>query len=47
MYAHWSVPDPAAEDAGYPSFERTARELETRIGHLIPSLTSELANAHA
>ncbi len=32
---HWSVPDPALEGptnrASYPSFERTAAELETRI----------------
>jgi protein-tyrosine-phosphatase len=30
---HWSVPDPALE--GLPAFERTARELETRIGFLL------------
>lgn len=46
-YAHWSMPDPAAEGAGYPAFERTAQELETRISHLIPRLTTEGANAHA
>jgi ArsR family transcriptional regulator, arsenate/arsenite/antimonite-responsive transcriptional repressor / arsenate reductase (thioredoxin) len=46
-YAHWSMPDPAAEDTGYPAFERTARELETRIGHLIPRLSTEGGNAHA
>lgn len=50
--AHWSIPDPAAEgdtdDATYPAFERIARELETRIGHLIASLsTTEGGNAHA
>ena len=50
--AHWSIPDPAAEgdtdDANYLAFERTARELETRIGHLIASLsTTEGGNAHA
>lgn len=32
---HWSIPDPAlegeTEGASYPAFERTARELETRI----------------
>jgi len=32
---HWSIPDPALESeigrASYPAFERTARELETRI----------------
>ncbi|MEX0791459.1 MAG: arsenate reductase ArsC [Actinomycetota bacterium] len=50
-YAHWSMPDPAA-DAGtdevtYPAFERTARELETRIGHLICRLSTEGGKAHA
>jgi protein-tyrosine-phosphatase/DNA-binding transcriptional ArsR family regulator len=37
---HWSIPDPAREGAtnraSYPAFERTAAELETRIGFLIP-----------
>jgi protein-tyrosine-phosphatase/DNA-binding transcriptional ArsR family regulator len=36
---HWSVPDPALEGpndrATYPAFERTATELETRIGFLL------------
>jgi protein-tyrosine-phosphatase/DNA-binding transcriptional ArsR family regulator len=36
---HWSVPDPALEgpsdQATLPAFERTARELETRIGYLL------------
>ena len=36
---HWSVPDPALEGpndrATYPAFERTAAELETRIGFLL------------
>ncbi len=39
---HWSVPDPAREGsnnrATYPAFERTATELETRIGFLLPLL---------
>lgn len=47
LYAHWSMPDPAAEgetdDATYPAFERTTRELETRIGHLIPRLSTKEA----
>jgi ArsR family transcriptional regulator, arsenate/arsenite/antimonite-responsive transcriptional repressor / arsenate reductase (thioredoxin) len=42
--AHWSIPDPALEgesdDATYPAFERTAEELETRIGFLLPQLTT-------
>jgi protein-tyrosine-phosphatase/DNA-binding transcriptional ArsR family regulator len=36
---HWSIPDPALEGptarASYPAFERTARELETRIRFLL------------
>ena len=39
---HWSVPDPALEGptsrASYPAFERTAVELETRIGFLLDAL---------
>jgi protein-tyrosine-phosphatase/DNA-binding transcriptional ArsR family regulator len=41
--AHWSIPDPAAVDddgqAGYPAFQRTAAEINTRIRHLLPVLT--------
>jgi protein-tyrosine-phosphatase/DNA-binding transcriptional ArsR family regulator len=37
---HWSIPDPALEGstdrASYPAFERTASELETRIGFRLP-----------
>jgi protein-tyrosine-phosphatase len=40
--AHWSIADPAVEGAGdrasYPAFERTATELETRIGFLLHQL---------
>ena len=36
---HWSLPDPTREGATdldtYPAFERTAVELETRIGFLL------------
>jgi ArsR family transcriptional regulator, arsenate/arsenite/antimonite-responsive transcriptional repressor / arsenate reductase (thioredoxin) len=37
---HWSLPDPASEDSrpGYPAFERTAAELDTRIRFLLPAL---------
>jgi ArsR family transcriptional regulator, arsenate/arsenite/antimonite-responsive transcriptional repressor / arsenate reductase (thioredoxin) len=38
---HWSLPDPAAGEgglAGYPAFERTAAELDTRIRFLLPAL---------
>jgi protein-tyrosine-phosphatase/DNA-binding transcriptional ArsR family regulator len=34
---HWSVPDPAREQ-GLPPFERTAAELETRIGFLLDAI---------
>jgi protein-tyrosine-phosphatase/DNA-binding transcriptional ArsR family regulator len=37
---HWSIADPALEGAtdraSYPAFERTAAELETRIGFRLP-----------
>jgi protein-tyrosine-phosphatase len=39
--AHWSLPDPAAGEgglAGYPAFERTAAELDSRISFLLPVL---------
>jgi protein-tyrosine-phosphatase len=50
--AHWSIPDPAAEGATdettYPAFERTACELEARLGPLIARLsTTEGGHAHA
>jgi len=32
--AHWSIPDPAADEDGYPAFVRTADELTTRIQFL-------------
>lgn len=42
--AHWSIPDPALEgdtdDERYAAFQRTADELESRIGFLIPQLTA-------
>jgi ArsR family transcriptional regulator, arsenate/arsenite/antimonite-responsive transcriptional repressor / arsenate reductase (thioredoxin) len=41
---HWSVPDPAREpgpdEKTLPAFERTAAELETRIGFLIEEIKS-------
>jgi protein-tyrosine-phosphatase len=43
--AHWSIVDPAAEgdtDADtYPAFERTADDIENRIGLLIAQMTAE------
>ena len=42
---HWSVPDPALEGpnnrASYPAFERTATELESRIGSLLHLIDDE------
>jgi ArsR family transcriptional regulator, arsenate/arsenite/antimonite-responsive transcriptional repressor / arsenate reductase (thioredoxin) len=42
---HWSIPDPAREpggdDATLPAFERTAAELETRIGFLIAAINHQ------
>ncbi len=39
---HWSIPDPTAEarddEDSYPAFQRTAAELETRLGFLIGAL---------
>jgi ArsR family transcriptional regulator, arsenate/arsenite/antimonite-responsive transcriptional repressor / arsenate reductase (thioredoxin) len=45
---HWSLPDPAAGEgglAGYPAFERTAAELDTRISFLIPVLDGPVPDA--
>jgi protein-tyrosine-phosphatase len=51
---HWSVPDPAIEGpndrATYPAFERTANELETRIGfllHLLDEPSTTRRSTHA
>ncbi|WP_030491053.1 metalloregulator ArsR/SmtB family transcription factor [Micromonospora chokoriensis] len=35
---HWSIPDPAADPAGLPAFERVADELAQRIGFLLHTL---------
>jgi protein-tyrosine-phosphatase/DNA-binding transcriptional ArsR family regulator len=45
---HWSIPDPARENT-LPAFERTAAELETRIGFLIEAIesTQQEASHHA
>ncbi len=41
---HWSLPDPSlagsSDRATYPAFERTARELETRIGFRLREFTT-------
>jgi protein-tyrosine-phosphatase/DNA-binding transcriptional ArsR family regulator len=45
---HWSIPDPAAEPGSdaetYPAFERTAADLETRIGFLLHRILSRQTN---
>lgn len=42
VHAHWSIVDPAlegdADEATFPAFERTAQDLESRIGFLLPEL---------
>ncbi len=45
---HWSIPDPAREST-LPAFERTAAELETRIGFLTEAIksTQQEASHHA
>src|SRR4051795_2097017 len=44
---HWSIPDPArepgSEDETLPAFERTARELSSRISFLIAALERTIA----
>jgi protein-tyrosine-phosphatase len=48
---HWSIPDPAADAstnrASYPAFERTAVELETRIGFLLHQLNQRTTRRSA
>jgi protein-tyrosine-phosphatase/DNA-binding transcriptional ArsR family regulator len=43
---HWSIPDPAREGA-LPAFERTAAELETRIGFLIEAIKTTKAGGES
>jgi protein-tyrosine-phosphatase/DNA-binding transcriptional ArsR family regulator len=42
---HWSMPDPSAagdtDAASYPAFQRTATELETRIGYLLRAIAND------
>jgi protein-tyrosine-phosphatase/DNA-binding transcriptional ArsR family regulator len=48
---HWSIPDPAAaggsDEASYPAFERTAVELDTRIGFLLAALCDPITTTTA
>jgi protein-tyrosine-phosphatase len=39
LTAHWSMPDPSTEPDGPAAFERTADEIETRVGLLVAQLT--------
>jgi ArsR family transcriptional regulator, arsenate/arsenite/antimonite-responsive transcriptional repressor / arsenate reductase (thioredoxin) len=45
---HWSIPDPArkpgSDEETLPTFERTASELETRIGFLIEAIEQTTTN---
>ena len=45
---HWSIPDPArdpgSDEETLPAFERTATELETRIGFLIEAIEQTTTN---
>jgi protein-tyrosine-phosphatase/DNA-binding transcriptional ArsR family regulator len=43
--AHWSIPDPDSAADGYPAFERTAAEIDTRIRYLLPTLTHSESSA--
>jgi ArsR family transcriptional regulator, arsenate/arsenite/antimonite-responsive transcriptional repressor / arsenate reductase (thioredoxin) len=38
---HWSIPDPAAGDGGYPAFRAVAADLRTRIGFLLARIGEE------
>jgi protein-tyrosine-phosphatase/DNA-binding transcriptional ArsR family regulator len=39
--AHWSIPDPAADPAGRPAFDRVAAELATRIEFLLHTIADQ------
>lgn len=43
--AHWSMPDPAADEDGYPAFVRTADELTTRIQFLLFAIEHALTSS--
>ncbi|HEX6196561.1 MAG TPA: ArsR family transcriptional regulator [Jiangellaceae bacterium] len=43
--AHWSMPDPAADEAGYPAFVRAADELNTRIHFLLYAIEHALTSS--
>ncbi len=42
--AHWSIHDPAtasgSDRASYPAFQQIAAEIDARVRHLLPALTS-------
>lgn len=46
---HWSVPDPAAagdtDQTSYPAFRRAAADIDTRVRHLLPVLTTHRRGA--
>jgi protein-tyrosine-phosphatase/DNA-binding transcriptional ArsR family regulator len=41
-HIHWSLPDPARDDSGYPAFQRTAAELRTRVEFLVHRISSTM-----
>lgn len=42
-YLHWSLADPAQDADGYPAFQRTAAELQKRVGFLVHRLSPTAA----
>jgi protein-tyrosine-phosphatase len=48
---HWSIPDPSLEGdteaASYPAFERTLRELETRIRFFLAGINTTRTRRHS
>ena len=49
--AHWSMPDPAAagdtDEETYPAFQRTAEDLEERIGSLLAQMSEKTRQGRA
>jgi protein-tyrosine-phosphatase len=43
--AHWSIPDPAADEHGHQAFVRTADELDTRIEFLLYAIERAQASS--
>jgi protein-tyrosine-phosphatase/DNA-binding transcriptional ArsR family regulator len=41
--AHWSIPDPAADPAGRPAFDRVAADIAERVDFLLHTIATEPA----